>query len=126
MTSEEVLQKQKQIEEAKKKKEIEKERKKIRQQKRAEREKQQEIKKKTKETKRKTPVRKSTREKKMKVIEDNEETCGICGQEWEDITEEEELWLDCGMCGGWFHAKCIGYNDREDLDDINCVCDTCT
>ena len=122
MTSEEALQKQKQIEAAKKKKEIEKEQKKIREQKRAEREKQQDLKKKTKETKRKTAVRKSTREKKMKV----EKTCGICGQEWEDITEEEELWLDCGMFGGWFHAKCIGYNDREDLDDINYVCDICT
>ena len=76
-------------------------------------------------------MRKSTREKKMKVIEDNEETCEICGQEWEDVTEEEEVWLDCGMCGGWFPVKCIGYNDvcREDfdyIDYIDYVCDTCT
>ena len=98
MTSEEALQKQKQTEEVKKKKE------------------------KNKRNKEENSC--VTREKN----EDNEETCGICGQEWEDITEEEELWLDCGMCGGWFHAKCIGYNDvcREDLDDIDYVCDTCS
>ena len=52
---------------------------------------------------------------------DDVEVCEICMEEWEEETEEEETWIGCDNCGGWFHAKCID----EDTDEINTTNYTC-
>ena len=113
----------------KKRKEIEKEeRKRVREEKRNEKKIQDELKRKNKETKRKTEIRASTRQKKKKVMEDVGEACGVCGREWEELTDEHEIWLDCGLCGDWIHTDCIGYAavSLEELEDVNYTCDLCT
>ena len=80
---------------------------------------QDELKKKNKEIKRKTDIRTSTRQKKKRVMENVQEVCGICGGEW------EEIWLDCGLCGDWFHADCVGAS-MDELGEVNYTCDFCT
>ena len=50
------------------------------------------------------------------------EICGVCGMEW------EEVWLDCGSCGEWFHTDCVGYEAAsvEEIGEIDYICDLCT
>ena len=52
-------------------------------------------------------------------MENVQEVCGICGGEW------EEIWLDCGLCGDWFHADCVGAS-MDELGEVNYTCDFCT
>ena len=55
------------------------------------------------------------------------EICRICAEGWEEETEEIELWLDCSLCGGWFHSKYVGFENlnQEEITDLNYVCNSC-
>ena len=73
-------------------------------------------------------TRKSSREKKIKIANDNVEICGVCTEGWKQEIEEEELWLDCSVCDGWFHSHCVGLADKtsQDLSSyIYYICDLC-
>ena len=32
--------------------------------------------------------------------------CGQCGKEYEEETDEPELWVACDLCDKWYHARC--------------------
>ena len=72
-------------------------------------------------------LRKSSRNKRKRFSEDNTDICGIYAEGWEEETEEIELWLDCSLCGGWFHTKCVGFQNlkQEQITDLNYVCNSC-
>ena len=40
--------------------------------------------------------------------------CGVCHAMFEEETQEEELWVGCEYCDGWFHAVCVNI-------DLQCV-----
>ena len=42
--------------------------------------------------------------------------CEVCGEEYEDETLEEELWIECSSCKLWFHVDCVGINPRKFLN----------
>ena len=61
--------------------------------------------------------------KKRKRIDDVD-MCEICMEEWKEETEEEELWVQCDECTGWFHAKCVGYEPQVS-EFSHYTCDLC-
>ena len=69
----------------------------------------------------------SDRSKKRRVEEENVEICGVCTEAWSDETDEEELWLDCGMCGGWFHSRWVWLGNplEHELSNVSYICDLC-
>jgi len=34
--------------------------------------------------------------------------CGVCGEVYEDVTDEVENWVGCENCPQWFHFGCAG------------------
>ena len=129
LTAEEAMAKQKEAEEKKKKEQEEKEtRKKERLEKKAKKkqemeEKQRKKAEKKEKAKENMTVRKSNRVKKRKRIDDVD-MCEICMEEWKEETEEEELWVQCDECTGWFHAKCVGYEPQVS-EFSHYTCDLC-
>ena len=74
-------------------------------------------------------VRKSGRaKKKRRVTEEELYMCEICMEVWEDETVDEELWIQCEPCKGWFHAKCGGYGNTptEEVTQLTYICNTCS
>ena len=123
LTAEEALEKQRKQEEEKRNKELEKEKRKLERLKKKE----EKIKKSTKGKGRKRQEKEectSTRPKRRKQC-DNLDVCGICGNAWENETEESEVWVECNSCNQWYHAICTGMEDEEinSIDDY--ICDVC-
>ena len=48
--------------------------------------------------------------------------CGICGQLYEEITEEVQNWIACDKCKRWFHFECVGIHSSPE----NFICSLCT
>ena len=42
--------------------------------------------------------------------------CGVCQALFSEETEEEEVWIGCESCDGWFHSVCVNI-------DLQCVPD---
>lgn len=40
--------------------------------------------------------------------DENEEEClcGVCGELYEDETDEPQIWIQCDLCGQWLHCSC--------------------
>lgn len=60
--------------------------------------------------------------------EDGEYHCGVCGQLYEESTEEEELWIACDVCFNWHHAMCVEIDDIPEefvcfffVSEVTCV-----
>lgn len=49
--------------------------------------------------------------------------CGVCSEEYEEETVEEELWIQCDKCPSWFHGDCVGINPSKVPE--NFLCDIC-
>ena len=64
--------------------------------------------------------RKQKASKASKASKETQETrpqiyrCGVCHAMFEVETQEEELWVGCEYCDGWFHAVCVNI-------DLQCV-----
>ena len=41
--------------------------------------------------------------------------CGVCDEEYEAETLEEELWIECSSCELWFHGDCVGVNPSKKI-----------
>ena len=54
------------------------------------------------------------------VSEAQNDRCGICGEEYEDKTPEEELRIECSTCMLWFHADCVGINPSQIPEVCHC------
>ena len=39
--------------------------------------------------------------------ESEEEYCGVCGDLYEEETDEVEDWIACDLCNRWFHWHCV-------------------
>ena len=48
--------------------------------------------------------------------------CGVCGQVYEELTEEVQNWIACDKCQTWFHFECVGI----DCVPQNFLCSLCT
>ena len=46
--------------------------------------------------------------------------CGVCSEEYEDETVEEELWIQCEKCLSWFHGDCVGVNPSRVPEIFSC------
>lgn len=139
LTAEEAMKKQMEEEDRKKEEADEKERKRMmRMKKKEQKQKEMEEKEKAKEQRRKkkqekegecstAQARKSGRKRKAKVIDDQSTICGICLEEWEENTVEEETWVECGLCQTWFHAECVGHGEKtsEHILNMHFTCDFC-
>ena len=75
-----------------------------------------------------------TRKSKQKQAtrESDREYCGVCGDLYEEETEEIEYWIACDTCGKWFHWHCVNITTEPRLGSvviftqITFVCVTCT
>ena len=63
----------------------------------------------TRRKKKAEPVKQA--EKRLLTTADNQNEsckCGVCDEEYEEETLEEELWIECNSCLSWFHGDCVG------------------
>ena len=61
------------------------------------------------------------------VIEENvcenenvETKCGVCNEEYEEKTVEEEVWIQCDSCLLWFHTHCVSIKPDAIPDTFLC------
>ena len=48
--------------------------------------------------------------------------CGVCGDVYEDETEESEQWIGCDLCDSWYHGHCVDVITEPDTYACsNCV-----
>ena len=58
----------------------------------------------------------------MEATEDSEAVfCGVCGELYEEVTDEVENWVGCENCPRWFHFGCAGITTAPD----ECLCYEC-
>ena len=118
---------QQQREERKKEKELEKARKKEEQQRqREDRRKKKEIQEKEKEERRKR--RKKGKEQQKKSEKSSDETeckCPICKVVYTEDSEISEVWIECELCGQWYHLECTTLQVDDVTEDIDFICREC-
>ena len=56
------------------------------------------------------------------LSEAQNDRCGVCREEYEEETPEEELWIECSTCMLWFHADCVGINPSKIPEVFICQC----
>ena len=47
--------------------------------------------------------------------------CGGCGKEYQDETEDVEVWIGCDMCESWYCMSCEGLTDPPEVDMYICT-----
>lgn len=48
--------------------------------------------------------------------------CGMCGDPYEEETDEVQNWIGCDSCDKWYHWECVGVTTEPDTF----VCSACT
>ena len=41
------------------------------------------------------------------------DACTLCGAQWGEAADRDELWVACGMCNRWYHGACAGTTQDE-------------
>ena len=130
------------LEEKKAKKEMEERKKEERQQQREERRKKKEQQEKEKARKKEERQKEQRRKKEQKEKEkeqrkkkeqkkaeqdstDEECECPICNIPYSDECDTSTIWIECEVCGRWYHLECTGLQIEQASEDIEFICKFC-
>ena len=113
---------QQQREERKKKKEEEKNEK---ARKKEERQKEQRKKKEQKENEKEERKKKKEQKKQEQDNTEEECECPICNIPYSDECETSTIWIECEVCGKWYHLECTGLEIENTSEDIEFICQFC-
>ena len=107
-------QREKQKEEQRKKKQEQ-------EQKKAERKRKREEEKEAKEQKkRKTKASARSKQQESDETSADECICPKCDEKYDEASETTETWIECEVCGRWYHLECAGVDEEDDF-----VCQSC-
>jgi hypothetical protein len=45
------------------------------------------------------------------------DACTLCGAQWGQDADRDELWVACGLCNRWYHGACAGAT-QEEIDSL--------
>ncbi|BDA48817.1 probable pH-interacting protein at C-terminar half [Coccomyxa sp. Obi] len=45
------------------------------------------------------------------------DACTLCGAQWGEAADRDDLWVACGVCNRWYHGACAGAT-QEDIDAL--------
>ena len=63
-----------------------------------------------------------TRRSRQKQAATNKEQCGVCGDMYEEETEEVQYWIACDSCNQWYHWQCVNITtEPTSFVCVNCV-----
>ena len=46
-------------------------------------------------------------QKQQQCQDEEKYLCGVCGELYEEETEEPQIWIQCDLCGQWLHCSCV-------------------
>ncbi len=45
------------------------------------------------------------------------DACTLCGAQWGEAADRDDLWVACGVCNRWYHGACAGAT-QDDIDAL--------
>ena len=52
------------------------------------------------------------------------DVCGLCLHKDDPSSEEFVDWVECQLCGIWYHETCVFFDQSSNVDFICHICDS--